>query len=282
MDQKQLVKIAAIQLNMAQCFTEKTFFNFIERIFRINSFKHKADVLVFPEDISFCLAWVKESAPVKQSSFKTFLEKLSDSILSKIKLNKMGKWLSQNKIERIIRRTFSTLSKKYNVVVVAGSIYVQRNGDIYNSSLVFDCGEYVGEYLKQELVPLEISWGVKSNTESEPIKTSKGNIGAVICYDLNHDYIIKEMKEKGADFIVAPSSGWRPWPHYPFDEKTERPQLQRAKDNNIAIIRPYCCGFIIPGLFFQGKSQIVDENGLVVAESKSVFKEEFLIINMEV
>jgi hypothetical protein len=114
---------------------------------------------VFPEDISFCLAWVKESTPVKQSSFKTFLEKLSDIILSKIKLYKMGKWLSQNKIERIIRRTFSTLSKKYNVVVVAGSIYVQRNGDIYNSSLVFDCGDYVGEYLKQELVPLEKSWG---------------------------------------------------------------------------------------------------------------------------
>ena len=282
MDQKQLVKIAAIQLNMAQCFTEKTFFNFIERIFRINSFKHKADVLVFPEDISFCLAWVKETAPVKQSSFKTFLEKLSDIILSKIKLYKMGKWLSQNKIERIIRRTFSTLSKKYNVVVVAGSIYVQRNGDIYNSSLVFDCGDYVGEYLKQELVPLEKSWGVKSNTDSEPIKTSKGNIGVVICYDLNHDYIIKEMKEKGADYIVAPSSGWRPWPNYPFNEKTERPQLQRAKDNSIAIIRPYCCGFIFPGLFFQGNSQIIDRNGNVVDESNSTFNEQFLTISMEV
>ena len=267
---------------MAQCFTEKVFFNFIERIFKINSFKYKADVLVFPEDISFCLAWVKEAHPISQKSYKTFLEKLSDVILSKIKLDKMGLWLSQTKLERIIRRTFSSLSKKYNVVVVAGSIYVQRNGEIYNSSLVFDNGEFVGEYLKQELVPLEISWGVKSNTESEIIKTSKGNIGVVICYDLNHDYIIKEMKEKGADYIVAPSSGWRPWPNYPFDEKTERPQLQRAKDNNIAIIRPYCCGFTIPGLFFQGKSQIVDQNGIVVAESKSVYKEEFLIINMEV
>jgi predicted amidohydrolase len=282
LDKKQLVKIAAIQLNMAQCFTEKIFFNFIERIFKINAFKYKADVLVFPEDISFCLAWVKESNPIAQKSVKTFLEKMSDIILSKIKLDKMGLWLSQNKIERIIRKTFTVLSKKYNVVVVAGSIYVQRDGDIYNSSLVFDNGEFVGEYLKQELVPLEVSWGVKSNTESEIIKTSKGNIGVAICYDLNHDYIIKELKEKGANYIVAPSSGWRPWPNYPFDEKTERPQLQRAKDNNIAIIRPYCCGFIIPGLFFQGKSQIVDENGIVVAESKSVYKEEFLIFNMEV
>ncbi len=82
---------------MAQCFTEKTFFNYIERIFRINSYKHKADVLVFPEDISFCLAWVKESLPIKQNSFKSFLEKLSDIFLSKIKLDKMGKWLAQNK-----------------------------------------------------------------------------------------------------------------------------------------------------------------------------------------
>jgi predicted amidohydrolase len=104
----------------------------------------------------------------------------------------------------------------------------------------------------------------------------------VICYDLNHDYIIKEMKEKGADYIVAPSSGWRPWPNYPFNEKTERPQLQRAKDNSIAIIRPYCCGFIFPGLFFQGNSQIIDRNGNVVDESKSTFNEQFLTISMEV
>ena len=28
------------------------------------------------------------------------------------------------------------------------------------------------------------------------IETSKGNIGVVICYDLNHDYIIKEMQSR--------------------------------------------------------------------------------------
>ena len=55
---KTTVKVASVQLNLKQCFTEKSFYNFIEKVFK----QTEADVLLFPEDISFCLAWVKEDA----------------------------------------------------------------------------------------------------------------------------------------------------------------------------------------------------------------------------
>jgi predicted amidohydrolase len=267
---KTTVKIACVQLNLKQCFSEKAFYNYVEKIFK----QSEADVLIFPEDISFCLAWAKEES-FKLLSFKSKIESLSTFILSRINLNKMGNWVSAPKIERIIRRTFQSLTEKYNKVAVAGSIYVQRPNGRFNSSLVFENGKYIGEYLKQNLVPLEISWGIKGDYNSSPIQTSKGKIGVCICYDLNDPRVCKELTEKGADYIVAPSSGWRPYPWYPFDESTEMPQLQRAKENNITIFRPYCCGFLFPGLYFQGNSTIVDKDGIKM-KSKSKNKQEIL------
>ncbi len=268
---KTTVKVASVQLNLKQCLTEKSFYNFIEKVFK----QTEADVLLFPEDISFCLAWVKEDA-FHQQSIKSSLESLSTFILSRLNLNKMGRWICEPKIERVIRRTFSSLTKKYNKVAVAGSIYVQRENGRFNSSLVFDNGNFVGEYLKQNLVPLEIAWGIKGDYKSKPIQTSKGNIGVCICYDLNDPKVCMNLKNNGADFIVAPSSGWRPYPWYPFDEKTERPQIYRAVENDIVIFRPYCCGFLFPGLFFQGHSMIVGKYGEILKESRSIFKQEIL------
>jgi predicted amidohydrolase len=272
---KTTVNIASVQLNLKQCFTEKAFYNFIENVFK----QTEADVLIFPEDISFCLAWVKEES-IQSLSLKSSVEKFTSYILSRINLNKMGKWLCDPKIERIIRRTFLSLTKKYNKVAVAGSIYVERPSGRYNSSLVFDNGIFVGESLKQNLVPLEIAWGVKGDYNSSPIQTSKGNIGVCICYDLNDPKVCMDLKKKGADYIVAPSSGWRPYPWYPFDRKTECPQIYRAVENDIIIFRPYCCGFIFPGLFFQGHSMIVGKYGEIIKESKSIFKQEILSWNV--
>jgi len=90
-----------------------------------------------------------------------------------------------------------------------------------------------------------------------------------------------DLKKKGADYIVAPSSGWRPYPGYPFDELTEMPQLKRAKENNIIIFRPYCCGFLFPGLYFQGHATIVDKNGLIM-KSKSRNRQEILEYKIDV
>jgi predicted amidohydrolase len=277
---KTTVKVACVQLNAKQCFSEHSFYAYIEKVFE----QSEADILIFPEDISFCLAWVKEESiriqSIGKQSIKSSLENLSSFILSRLNLKKMGKWICEPKIERIIRNTFESLTKKYKKVAVAGSIYVQRSSGKYNSSLVFDNGKFVGEYLKQNLVPLEIAWGIKGDYNSTPIQTSKGIIGVCICYDLNDPNVCMNLKKKGADFIVAPSSGWRPYPWYPFDRKTECPQIYRALENDIEIFRPYFCGFLFPGLFFQGHSMIVGRYGEIIKESTSIFKQEILSWNV--
>jgi predicted amidohydrolase len=272
------LKIAAIQLNLVQCESECHFYNILDKLVS-QAVREGAEVIAFPEDLGFCLAWAKESFVVSKIrkneeknleilSTKSYLEKLFDFLISKIKLNKMGEWLSQKRISDIIKRVFKKLAIQNKVIIISGSVYESKFTGIYNMCYIYEPdGRLAGSYAKRKLVPIEISWGVKSGTSETPIKTSKADIGLVICYDLDDSKFIKKMCDNGAQFIVAPSGGWRPYPDYPFDKNREQPQIQRSIENNISIIRPYCCGWLFPGLYFQGHTQIVDQNGNVITES---------------
>jgi predicted amidohydrolase len=274
----ETLKVAAIQLNVVQCINENQFFNLINDLTK-EAVSNNSQVVVFPEDLGFCLAWAKESYKVQQIrnnidpslislNAKTILEKLFDFIISKIKLNKMGEWLAQKRIAEIFKRTFQKVSELNEVVIVSGSFYESSINGIYNVSYVYDTnGKICGKYAKKKLVPIEIAWGVKSGNSNKPIPTSVADIGVVICYDLDDPKFIQEMTINGAQFLVAPSGGWRPYPNYPFDKTKEQPQIQRSIENEISIVRPYCCGWLFPGLFFQGHTQIVGQKGEILAES---------------
>jgi predicted amidohydrolase len=247
--------------------------------------------VVFPEDIGFCIAWVKESKRIEnikqniemdELSIKSDFENFIDWIISKLKLRAMGEWLAQAVISRIVRRVFAILADKYAVVIVSGSIYARKLNGIYAVSYVFDTdGRLVGEFEKHNLVTLEKAWGVKEGRTFNPVKTSLGNIGVCICYDLDDPKFIKSIVDNGADFIVAPSGGFRPYPNYPFDFAKETPQIQRAKENNIFVLRPYCAGWIFPGLYFQGHTMAVDNMGKVIVESVSKDNGEVIVVDVE-
>jgi predicted amidohydrolase len=272
------IKIAAIQLNLVQCTSENDFYNLLNNLVR-EAKCNGADLVSFPEDLGFCIAWAKESLRVSNIrysidpelqtfKFKNGLEKFVDFILSKIKLNKMGEWLSQKRISDIIKRCFHKLAFENQVVITSGTVYERNLFGMFNNCYIYDSdGSLCGVYAKQKLVPLEIAWGVKTGKFKKPIKTSIANVGIAICHDLDDANIVKEISENDADFIISPSGGWRPYPNYPFDKESEQPQLQRSKENNIAIIRPYCCGWLFPGLYFQGHTQIVNSDGSIIAES---------------
>ena len=289
----ETLKVAAVQMNMVQCWSEKQFYHLIDNLTK-KAVQNEAKIVVFPEDLGFCLAWAKESYRVNQIrngneinvqplAVKNFLEKFSDWLFSKIKLNKMGEWVSQFRIASIIRRVFSKVALQNNVIIVSGSVYERRFDGIYNICYVYDSdGSKCGEYAKYKLVPLEKSWGVKSGKSSDPIKTSLCDIGVCICYDLDDPIFIKNMCDKGAQFLVAPSGGWRPYPDYPFDKIAESPQLQRSVENNISIVRPYCCGWLFPALYFQGHTQIVGPDGSVLAESQDWGKEKIFCLDLPI
>lgn len=279
------VKVAAIQLNMIQCTSENDFFNILDSLVK-EAISNNAKIVCFPEDLGFCVAWAKSSfvvnnimannqPEVKILSFKNNLEKLSNWVVSKLDLRKMGNWLAQKRISDIMKRVFRKLAKKHKVIIISGSFYEQKITGIYNVCYVYDNdGNLAGSYSKYKLVPLEISWGVKSGKNCYPIYTKDYNIGVVICYDLDDTVWINQMVRNGAQLIFAPSAGWRPYPNYPFDYEKETPQIKRSIENNISIIRPYCCGWLFPGLYFQGRTQIVGPDGVILAESTEFDKQK--------
>ena len=57
------MNVAMVQLEMKQCWTEKQFYNHIKSYYE--EAKFKAEIIAFPEDIGFCLAWTKECKNVR-------------------------------------------------------------------------------------------------------------------------------------------------------------------------------------------------------------------------
>ena len=285
------INVAAVQSNAEQCWTEDQFQTKILSLTQ-KAARLGADIVVFPEDISFWLAWTKESnrvqgvrqhlgvpgaASMSTFSFRVWIEGLSDKILNRIRMHWLGEWLAQARISRILRRTFSLAARANKVIIVGGSEYVRKADGLYNVSPVFGRdGVLAGVAPKRHLVPIETSWGIKGSSVAEPILVDGINLGVCICYDLSFPDVCKELVEKGAELIAAPSAGWRPYPGYPFDESDE-PQLLRAKENDVAIIRPYQCGFMMPGAYFEGHTMIVDGGGNIIASSKYRDREEIVM-----
>jgi len=288
------IQIAAIQPNAQECYTEEQFYKKVYRLSFIAK-QSGAKVIVFPEGLSFWLSFAKEAPRVSaayyghcfkmmrtQKGWRGWLEALSDWFLKRVKLNFMGEWLCQAKFYRVTQRTFSRVAKECGVVIVAGSIYARRLRGMENISMVFDKdGSMVGEVGKKYLMPVEESWGMVAAKEINPVMTSEGSLGVCICADLNFPDVVADLKTKGAEFICAPSGGWRPYPGYPFDEVKDMPQKERAKESGLWIVRPYQCGWMIPGVYFDGRTSVVNSKGEVVERAEQPSQEEIIVCEIE-
>ena len=270
------MNICAVQLNLKNCFNLKQFIRFIE--LELNDQVKEKDLLVFPENINFCLLFAKRN-DLASLSFRSFYEILVDNFLSILNLSFVFKYQKLEDQKNIILETFRYLAKKYNCNIVTGSFYEQKSDGIYNVIYAIDRnGNILDSACKKDLVGLEKGLRIKSKAENKVVQFDFAKVGLSVCFDLND----KEYCSKyNCDILVAPSNGYRPFPGYPFDKNKETPQIQRAKENNYCVVRPYCAGWLGP-LYFSGRSMIVDKNGDILAESKSRNNTELLIASVVV
>lgn len=272
------MKICAVQLNLKHCTSYQSFVNYIEdQVFQ--NIIEMPDLIVFPENINYCLLFAKKDKITSQS-FRTQFEKIFDLLISNLNISFLFNFLDIQNQKNIIYSAFSNLSKKYNVHIVTGTFYDKENDGIYNKQFLFDNhGNLLGTGYKNKLVGFEKALKIKSCIIPTVIDCSIGKIGLCVCYDVNYPEYIKEFK---CDLLVSPSNGWRLFPGYPFDPKKEKPHRDRALENKIYIARPYCAGWMFP-LYFQGHTEIVDRSGNVLSSAKTNNKTElvFADINME-
>jgi predicted amidohydrolase len=266
------MKICAVQLNPKSCRNINEFYSYLEDIFEQAK---EQDLLVFPENINFCLLAYKPQS--LSLSTKTFIETLFDKIISKLNISFFLKKQDLNAQKEVILSCYSILATKYKTNVITGSFYEQKEDGIYNSIYAIDRNGYFLENAsKKDLVGLEKAFKIKSSNVPKVVDFDFGKVGLSVCFDLNDKEYCSRFK---CDVLVAPSNGYRPFPGYPFDYKKETPQLQRAEENNYNIVRPYFAGWLGP-LYFAGRTMIVDRNGNVVAKSKSLTTTEIVKANL--
>jgi len=270
------MKIVAVQLKLRNCKSYKVFYDFLENdVFK--NLPENIDLLVFPENINLCLLFAKND--LKSLNLRSIYEVFIDRLISLSNLSFILKYQDLDYQKSVIISAFQELAKKYNVNVITGSFYNNTQNGVYNSIYAIDRnGNLLGNASKKDLVGLEKALKIKSEQLNKLVNFDFGRVGLSVCFDLNDKEYISQYE---CDVLVAPSNGWRLFPGYPFDSKIETPQIERAKENNFAIIRPYCAGWLGP-LYFAGRSMIVDRMGNIINKSKTRNQTELLISDIDI
>lgn len=261
------MKICAVQLHPKSCKEYQEFYSYLYEIFEKSS---DCDLIVFPENINFCLLGYKNE--FKTFSTKTFFEEIFNNLISKLNLSFILRKQNLELQKEVIISSFIRLAVLFNKNVITGSFYERKDDGIYNSIYAINRNGYIIESAsKKDLVGLEKAFRVKSSDVNKVAHFDFGTVGMCICFDLNDAEYCSKFN---CDILVAPSNGYRPFPGYPFDFKKETPQIQRARENSFAVVRPYFAGWMFP-LYFQGRSMIVDKMGNYLC-SKTRNKTELL------
>jgi deaminated glutathione amidase len=202
--------------------------------------KKKSNLICFPE---FQMAY----SPVSQSANQ--LSEIAESVNDGNFITTLRKAAKVNKISII-----STIYEKSN----SGF-----NNRVYDTVVLIDSkGKISSVYRKLHLYDAlgfkESDKMMAGNMIEKPAKTSVGNIGLMICYDIRFPEMSRILTVKGANVLVSPSA----WVHGVMKEEHWQTLLKaRAIENGLYMIAPDQVGNI-----FSGRSMAVDPFGVVLLD----------------
>ena len=179
---------------------------------------------------------------------------------------------------------WSTVAKDNNIVLVT-SLFEKRTAGLYhNTAVVFDKdGSVAGKYRKMHIPDdpgfYEKFYFTPGDIGFEPIQTSVGKLGVLICWDQWYPEAARIMTLKGAEVLIYPTAiGW-------FDEDSEAEktrqldswitiQRSHAIANTIPVISCNRVGFeadnsgVMKGTRFWGNSFVCGAQGEILVQAK--------------
>ena len=152
-------------------------------------------------------------------------------------------------------KRFSAAAKKHSIYIVAG-LLLTIDGEPYNCAVLFDReGKIVGIHKKVHL-PAGEELHVRAGDRFEVFATELGNIGMLVCWDMQFPEAARELALGGADLICCPTLGWE-----------NIYGLSRAYENSVTIAAAMTAfGDELPAL--NSPSCIVDNMGNIVAAAE--------------
>ena len=186
---------------------------------------------------------------------------------------------------------WSEVAKKNSVVLVTSLFEKRASGLYHNTAFVFETdGSIAGKYRKMHIPDdpgfYEKFYFTPGDLGFEPIETSLGKLGVLICWDQWYPEAARIMTLKGADILIYPTAiGW-----FDEDEESEKSrqldswktiQRSHAIANAIPVISANRVGFeadsssVLNGIRFWGNSFVAGSQGEILAQANS--KDEMIL-----
>ncbi len=172
---------------------------------------------------------------------------------------------------------WAKVAKEYAVVLVTSLFEKRAVGLYHNTAVVFEKdGSIAGKYRKMHIPDdpgfYEKFYFTPGDLGFEPIDTSVGKLGVLVCWDQWYPEAARLMALKGADILIYPTAiGW-------FDEDTQEEKARQldawitvqrghAIANSLPLVSVNRVGFekddsgVLSGISFWGNSFIVGAQG---------------------
>ena len=188
---------------------------------------------------------------------------------------------------------YSEVARANNVVLVTSAFERRAPGLYHNTALVFDSdGSVAGKYRKMHIPDdpgfYEKFYFTPGDLGFEPIETSIGKLGVLVCWDQWYPEAARIMALKGAEILIYPTAiGWNP--DDPADEKERQREawitVQRAHGiaNGLPVVSVNRFGFEedpsghTSGIDFWGSSFICGPQGEILHMCSEKAPEEAIV-----
>lgn len=191
---------------------------------------------------------------------------------------------------------YSELAKKHNIVLVT-SLFEKRAAGLYhNTSVVFDKdGSCAGKYRKMHIPDdpayYEKFYFTPGDLGFEPIQTSLGKLGVLVCWDQWYPEAARLMALRGAEILIYPTAiGWE---STDTEEEKNRQlnawiisQRGHAVANGLPVVSVNRVGHESDpsgqtnGISFWGNSFVAGPQGEIIAQAGNT-KEENMIVEID-
>lgn len=180
---------------------------------------------------------------------------------------------------------FGALAAKHNIVLIT-SLFEKRGSGLYhNTAVVFDRQQgLVGKYRKMHIPDdpgfYEKFYFTPGDLGFEPIQTSVGKLGVLVCWDQWYPEAARLMAMAGADILFYPTAIG--WDKTDTEEEQSRQydawqtiQRAHAVANSVPVVVANRTGFEPspiagdPGIQFWGQSFITGPQGEILAQAET-------------
>ncbi|ASS74790.1 carbon-nitrogen hydrolase [Tumebacillus algifaecis] len=161
------------------------------------------------------------------------------------------------------REMIGALAAKHRVNILAGSVADVRDGEVYNTTYLFDrTGAVVGDYSKIHLFRLmDEEKYLQGGEQIGRFSLDGVEIGSMICYDLRFPELSRTLSLSGAQVVFVPAE----WPH-PRLNHWRHLQIARAIENQMFVVSCNRVGRAGETEFF-GHSMVIDPWGEILLEA---------------